>query len=88
MADAQTIESGAEATVTQRVEAVLDTLRPYIQQDGGDLELVDVSEGVVQIRLAGACVGCMHSMMTLQAGVERMIRDQVPEVVAVEAVPF
>ncbi len=78
----------AEPTVQQRVEGVLDMLRPYIQQDGGDIELVDVSEGIVQIRLAGACVGCMHSMMTLQAGVERMIREHVPEILAVEAVPF
>ncbi|MER3456851.1 MAG: hypothetical protein C4303_04950 [candidate division GAL15 bacterium] len=71
-----------------RVERVLEAIRPYIQADGGDIELVDVSDGVVQIRLAGACVGCMYSMMTLQAGVERMIREEVPEIQAVEAVPF
>jgi Fe-S cluster biogenesis protein NfuA len=74
--------------VRARVERVLETIRPYIQADGGDIELVDVSDGVVQIRLAGACVGCMYSMMTLQAGVERMIREEVPEIQAVEAVPF
>ncbi|MDR7590777.1 MAG: NifU family protein, partial [Armatimonadota bacterium] len=67
---------------------VLEAIRPYIQADGGDIELVDVSDGIVQIRLAGACVGCMYSMMTLQAGVERMIREEVPEIQAVEAVPF
>ena len=71
-----------------RVEAVLDQIRPYIQGDGGDLELVDIVSGIVQIRLAGACVGCMHSMMTLQAGVERMLKDAVPEIKAVEAMPF
>ncbi|MCL6498626.1 MAG: NifU family protein [Armatimonadota bacterium] len=71
-----------------RVERVLEAIRPYIQADGGDIELVDVSDGIVQIRLAGACVGCMYSMMTLQAGVERMIREEVPEIQAVEAVPF
>ncbi|MDR5683750.1 MAG: NifU family protein [Armatimonadota bacterium] len=72
----------------ERVQRVLDTIRPYIQADGGDIELVDVADGVVQIRLAGACVGCMYSMMTLQAGVERMIREEIPEIKAVEAVPF
>ncbi|MCS7235223.1 MAG: NifU family protein [Armatimonadota bacterium] len=77
-----------ELDVRARVERVLQAIRPYIQADGGDIELVDVSDGVVQIRLAGACVGCMYSMMTLQAGVERMIREEVPEIQAVEAVPF
>lgn len=77
-----------EMDVRARVERVIEAIRPYIQADGGDIELVDVSDGVVQIRLAGACVGCMYSMMTLQAGVERMIREEVPEIQAVEAVPF
>lgn len=72
----------------QRVQQVLDNIRPYVQADGGDIELVDIVGGVVQIRLAGSCVGCMYSMMTLQAGVERMLKEQVPEVKAVEAVPF
>lgn len=71
-----------------RVEKVLEQIRPYVQQDGGDLELVDIVDGIVQIRLAGSCVGCMHSMMTLQAGVERMLKEQVPEIKAVEAAPF
>ncbi len=71
-----------------RVQQVLDTIRPHVQADGGDIELVDIVNGVVQIRLAGSCVGCMYSMMTLQAGIERMLREQVPEIKAVEAVPF
>ena len=71
-----------------RVQQVLDTIRPHVQADGGDIELVDIVDGVVQIRLAGSCVGCMYSMMTLQAGVERMLREQVPEIKADEAVPF
>jgi len=71
-----------------RVEHVLEMIRPYIQGDGGDIELVDIINGIVQIRLAGACVGCMHSMMTLQAGVERMIKEAVPEIKGVEAMPF
>jgi len=77
-----------EPGMRERVEAVLDSIRPYIQGDGGDIELIDVSDGVVQIRLAGACVGCMHSMMTLQVGVERMLKEAVPEIKAVEAMPF
>jgi Fe-S cluster biogenesis protein NfuA len=71
-----------------RVEGVLEQIRPYVQQDGGDLELIDIVDGIVQIRLAGSCVGCMYSMMTLQAGVERMLKEQVPEIKAVEAAPF
>ncbi len=71
-----------------RVQQVLDTIRPAVQTDGGDIELVDIVDGVVQIRLAGSCVGCMYSMMTLQAGIERTLREQVPEVKAVEALPF
>ncbi len=71
-----------------RVERVLDTIRPYVQGDGGDIELVDVTDGIVQLRLAGACVGCMHSMMTLQAGIERTLKQEIPEVRVVEAIPF
>lgn len=71
-----------------RVEQVLDEIRPYVQGDGGDIELVDVTDGIVQVRLAGACVGCMHSMMTLQAGIERRLKEKVPEVRVVEALPF
>lgn len=77
-----------EPDIRDRVEHVLETIRPYIQGDGGDIELVDIINGIVQIRLAGACVGCMHSMMTLQAGVERMLKEAVPEIKAVEAMPF
>ncbi len=80
----QTKENG----LRERVEQALDSIRPYIQGDGGDIELLDVTDGVVQIRLAGACVGCMHSMMTLQVGVERMLKEALPEIKAVEAMPF
>lgn len=78
----------AESEMRGKVEQVLDTIRPYIQGDGGDIELLDIVGGIVQIRLAGACVGCMHSMMTLQAGVERMLKEAVPEIKGVEAMPF
>ncbi|MDQ7850756.1 MAG: NifU family protein [Armatimonadota bacterium] len=71
-----------------RVEEVLDMIRPAVQGDGGDLELVDIVDGIVQLRLVGACVGCMYSMMTLQAGVERILKEYVPEIKAVEAMPF
>ncbi len=77
-----------EQDMRARVERVLETIRPHVQGDGGDIELVDVTNGIVQIRLAGACVGCMHSMMTLQAGIERMLKQEIPEIRVVEAVPF
>lgn len=76
------------ADLRERVERVLDTIRPYVQGDGGDIELINVADGVVQLRLAGACVGCMHAMMTLQAGIERLLKQEIPEIRVVEAVPF
>lgn len=81
-------EAAGVSSVYQRVEQVINRIRPAVQSDGGDLELVGVTdEGVVQIRLHGACVGCPSSTMTLQMGVERNVRERVPEVVAVEQVP-
>ena len=75
-------------TVFDRVEELIERFRPAIQSDGGDVELVDVTEeGVVQIRLHGACVGCPSSSMTLHMGIERSLREKVPEVTAVEQVP-
>ncbi len=74
-------------TVKQRVAEVVDLIRPAVQSDGGDLELVDVTdEGVVKIRFHGACVGCPSSTMTLQMGIERNLVEHVPEVTAVVAV--
>lgn len=71
----------------ERVVKVINLIRPAVQSDGGDLELVDVSsEGVVQIRLHGACVGCPSSTITLQMGIERNLKAHVPEVKAVKAV--
>ena len=81
--DAETADPPA---LRDRVEAVLAQIRPAIQMDGGDLELVDVrDDGVVVVRLHGACVGCPSSHITLQAGIERQLRDHVPEVRGVEA---
>ncbi len=74
-------------TIYQRVEQVIERIRPAVQSDGGDLELVNVTdEGVVQVRLHGACIGCPSSTMTLHMGIERNVREKVPEVTAVEQV--
>jgi len=71
----------------ERVARILELIRPAVQSDGGDVELVGVSEeGVVTIRLHGACVGCPSSQMTLKMGIERNLKDHVPEVTRVEAV--
>ncbi|MCX5659579.1 MAG: NifU family protein [Planctomycetota bacterium] len=70
-----------------RVEHVLSRIRPAIQSDGGDVELVEITkEGVAKIRMHGACVGCPSSTMTLKLGIERNVREKVPEIVAVEQV--
>jgi Fe-S cluster biogenesis protein NfuA len=79
--------SAASASLFDRVRQVINRIRPAVQADGGDVELVQVTDqGVVQIRLHGACVGCPSSAMTLQHGVERNVREKVPEVVSVEQV--
>lgn len=70
----------------ERVEQVINRIRPAVQMDGGDIELVDVVNGLVRLRLVGSCHGCPSSMMTLQAGIERAIRAEVPEITGVEAV--
>lgn len=71
----------------ERVEAVLDKVRPMLQSDGGDVELVDITDsGVVQVRLTGACKGCPMSQMTLRNGIERIVLKEIPEVKGVEAV--
>ncbi len=71
-------------TLREKVQSVINLIRPAVQADGGDIELVDVSgAGVVQIRFHGACHGCPSSTMTLQMGIERNLREQVPEVTGV-----
>lgn len=76
------------STVRERVEEILDSIRPAIRSDGGDIEFVefDPVEGVVRIRMVGACYACPMSMLTLKAGIEQRLRMQVPEVRAVESV--
>ncbi len=73
--------------ITKRVAKVIERIRPAVQQDGGDIELVDVENGLVKLRLVGACAGCPSSMMTLKAGIERAIRAEVPEITGVESIP-
>lgn len=71
----------SERTLKARVAEVIGKIRPAIQADGGDLELVDVNDtGTVSVRLHGACRGCPGAQMTLKMGVERMVRQQVPEI--------
>jgi Fe-S cluster biogenesis protein NfuA len=69
----------------EKVEQALREIRPSLQADGGDIELVDVVDGVVRVRLLGACGGCPFSQMTLKAGVERVLKEKVPEVKGVES---
>jgi Fe-S cluster biogenesis protein NfuA len=68
------------------VQAVIDKIRPSLQADGGDVELVSVDDGVVKVRLTGACKGCPMSQMTLKNGIERFIKKELPQVDRVEAV--
>jgi Fe-S cluster biogenesis protein NfuA len=71
----------------QKIESALDTIRPYLQSDGGDVKLIRITEeGVVQLELMGACGDCSMSHMTMKAGIEHAIRKAAPEVTAVEAI--
>jgi Fe-S cluster biogenesis protein NfuA len=70
----------------EQVKEVLDKIRPSLQADGGDVELVDIVEGVVKVRLKGACAGCPMSQMTLKNGIEKLLKREIPAVVAVEGV--
>lgn len=70
----------------EQVSAVIDEIRPLLQADGGDIELVGVEDGVVKVRLRGACAGCPGAQMTLKMAVERRIKSKVPEIRRVESV--
>ena len=71
----------------EKVKAAIEKIRPMLKADGGDVELIGVSEdGIVQVRLQGACSGCPMSQMTLKNGIDRVIKLEVPEVKAVESV--
>lgn len=73
-------------TVEKRVEDALAEIKPQIQADGGDIDLVAIENGIVKVRLRGSCVGCPMSALTLKQGVERIIKSKVPEIESVEAV--
>jgi Fe-S cluster biogenesis protein NfuA len=73
-------------TLEDQVEKALDVVRPRLQADGGDVELFKVENGVVKVRLKGACAGCPMSTMTLKLGVEQYLKKRIPEIVRVEAI--
>ncbi|NJL82603.1 MAG: NifU family protein [Chloroflexaceae bacterium] len=76
----------ALALTRENVEATLDDLRPYLMADGGNVELVDIEGPIVKLRLQGACGSCPSSAMTLRMGIERRLREFIPEIAEVEQV--
>ncbi len=72
----------------ERARLVIESFRPFIQADGGDVELLGVEEGIAHVRLRGACCGCPHAAMTLQMGIERHLRERVPEIKGVVNDPY
>jgi Fe-S cluster biogenesis protein NfuA len=70
----------------EKVKKLLNDIRPGIQMDGGDVEFVEIKENIVYVRLVGACGGCPMAQLTLKEGIERYIRNQLPEIQAVEAI--
>ena len=69
-----------EFHMQEKVQAVLDKVRPSLQADGGDVKLLEVKDGVVKVKLTGACAGCPMSQMTLKNGIERILKREIPEV--------
>jgi Fe-S cluster biogenesis protein NfuA len=74
------------ALTTENVENVLDELRPYLISDGGNVELVDIDGPIVKLKLNGACGSCPSSTMTLRMGIERRLREKIPEINEIEQV--
>lgn len=70
----------------EKIEAALSRIKPALQADGGDVELVEVSDGVVKVRLTGACASCPMSTMTLRMGIERVLKEEIPDIKEVVAV--
>ncbi|MGB7920996.1 MAG: NifU family protein [Desulfobacterales bacterium] len=70
----------------EKVEAALKKIRPMLQRDGGNVELIDVEDGVVKVRLQGACAGCPMSQMTIKNGIEKLLKQEIPEVKSVVSV--
>ena len=79
-------ETAPAPSAEDRVKVILEQIRPFLQRDGGDLEYVDFEEGIVSLRLQGACTSCPSSTMTLKMGIERALKEQVPEVTEVVTV--
>ncbi len=75
-----------QGNVKERVEKAIEEIRPNLQADGGDIELIDVEGGVAKVKLKGACAGCPMSTMTLKLGVEKFLKQKVPEITKVETV--
>lgn len=75
-----------EEKIREKVEKAIEDIRPNLQADGGDIELVDVENGVAKVKLKGACAGCPMSTMTIKWGVERFLKQNVPEITKVETV--
>lgn len=73
-----------DEAVAEKVKAVIEEIRPYLQSDGGDCEFVSYEDGIVYVRLQGACCGCPGSLMTLRYGIENRVRELIPQVEAVE----
>ncbi len=71
---------------TQNVETVLDEMRPYLMSDGGNVELVELDGPIVKLRLQGACGSCPSSAMTLRMGIERRLKEMIPEIAEIEQV--
>lgn len=76
----------SQALTSENVETVLDELRPYLMADGGNVELVEIDGPIVNLRLQGACGSCPSSSMTLKMGIERKLREEIPEISEVVAV--
>ena len=80
------VEAAGAETLKEQVEKVLGKVRPNLQADGGDVQLVDVTGGTVKVKLSGACAGCPMSTLTLKMGIERMLKAEIPAIKEVVAV--
>ena len=82
----ETASENKDLDLFRKVEEIIAEVRPYIQSDGGDIELLKVEDAIVFVALTGACVGCPSSMVTLKHGEEARIREELPEIESVEMV--
>ncbi|MGI6728345.1 MAG: NifU family protein [Anaerovoracaceae bacterium] len=70
----------------EKIKLAIENIRPYLQRDGGDVEFVDYTDNIVHVKLRGACHGCPHAQITIKNGIEKILKEQYPEIKAVEAV--